>query len=264
MEAIGGWIKDAHPNRNYRRLEDIAGNELRPDRIAYFEDYRRRYFNDRLVLGQGTEDILRTLHDHGGVPARWMDLGAGVTTLFWATAVKMPGEVAACDLVPEALHVLSSFKDGDEVPQCYRDALAMLGRSRQEFDAVRNLQWTYHIFDCLGPWPAPPAANAHDLITAIGCFGLAPDADGYANAFAAAAANLMPAGRFIGADWIRSALFVDLEGHDNRYISAKLSAACADRAGLELLSLKEIQIDGDLYYDAVIVWAFGNWRDVNE
>jgi len=259
IEAIGGWIKDADAglDRSYRRLEQVG--RLDPERLRYFEDYRSRYFNDRLMPGQGAEEILSALRDHGGRPAHWIDLGAGVTTLFWAIGLEAaPGAVSVCDLVPEALHVLTAFKDGDETPPCYREAMALVGRPETQFEALRRRPWTCHVFDCLRPWPAGPGrAGGYGLISAIGCFGLSPDADRYAGAFAAAAANLAPGGRFIGADWVRSGLLIDREGHDNRYVSPALTAACAERAGLSTLALDRVPIAGDPYYDSVTVWAFG-------
>ncbi|MDE3080695.1 MAG: class I SAM-dependent methyltransferase [Paracoccaceae bacterium] len=258
-EAIGGWLKDADAGmiRQHRRLSDIGADALDPAHLAYFEDYRSRYFNDRLLPGQGVEEILATLSNHGGRPARWVDLGAGVTTLFWAIGVDRPAQVVACDLVPEALSVLSTFKQGDEVPRCYGEAMALLGRSLADFNSLRRSDWDFRVLDCLSPWTLTGFEEGFDLVTAIGCLGLAHDADHYAQAFLAGACNLRPGGRFIGADWVRSAAFVDIEGHDNGYVSASLTESCGERASLQLLSIENISIKGDPYYDSVLVWAFG-------
>jgi hypothetical protein len=259
VKALGGWLKDADADlcRNYRRLQDIDTTHLDPQRLSYFEDYRARYFNDRLIPNQGVEEILTALDEYGGRHCRWIDLGAGVTTLFWSIGVKAPEEVAACDLVPEALHVLATFKEKDELPPCYREALTMLGRSDADFDATRNLPWTYHVVDCLSPWTVPGRVNRYDLITAIGCFGLAPDAKRYSAAFAAAAKNLSPSGRLFGADWIRSGPFIDMEGHENRFLGPALATECARKEGLSTLYVHQVSIVGDPYYDYVVVWAFG-------
>jgi hypothetical protein len=256
VEAIGGWLKDADAglDRRYRRLEDIA--DLDPQRVAYFEDYRARYFHAPLIPGQGVESILETLVRHGGAPNRWIDLGAGVTTLFWAIGVNAPRAVAVSDLVPEALQVLSRFKASDELPPCYADALRLVGRSAADFEAVRRLDWTYHVMDCLAPWSIPGADGGFDLISAIGCFGLAASPVHYARAFAAAAGNLTAGGRLVGVDWIRSALFVEREGHDNRYLGEDLAVECGAAAGLKPLNLATVAIAGDDFYDSLIVWAF--------
>lgn len=258
MAAIGGWLKDADAgmDRRRRRLADLETSAMNPDYIAYFEDYRGRYFNDRLIPGQGVEEILATLRKYGGTPDLWIDLGAGVTTLFWSIGVRDPGRVIACDLVPEALAVLSSFKEGKEVPPCYGQAMVRVGLSQADFDTTRRRPWDYHLFDCHAPWSLPEYADGFDLVTAIGCFGLAPDPARYAAAFGAAAANLRPGGRFVGADWARSAAFVDREGHDNGYVSAALSERCGAECGLRLLNCTRIAIKGDPYYDAVLAWAF--------
>ena len=257
-EAIGGWLKDADPgmNRNHRRLDEIDASVMNPEYIAYFEDYRNRYFNDRLVPGQGVEEIMWTLRKHGGSPDLWIDLGACVTTLLWSIGVRRPGQVIACDLVPEALSVLSSFKEGEEIPPCYSQVMEMMGVSREEFDITRRLPWDYHLFDCHAPWSLPEYPERYDLITAIGCFGLASDSAHYASAFAAAVANLRPGGRFVGADWVRSPAFIEREGHDNRYVSAELTESCAAKWGLRTLDCTMVSIQGDPYYDSVLVWAF--------
>jgi hypothetical protein len=260
VEAIGGWLKDADAglDRRYRRLGDIA--TLDPQRVAYFEDYRTRYFHAPLIPGQGVEPILETLARHGGAPNRWIDLGAGVTTLFWAIGVNAPRAVAVSDLVPEALAVLSRFKMSDELPPCYADALRLVGKSAMDLEAVRRLDWSYHVMDCLAPWSISAEHGGFDLISAIGCFGLAASPALYARAFAAAAGNLARRGRLVGVDWIRSALFVEREGHDNRYLGERLAAECGAAAGLKLLDLATVPIAGDDFYDSLIVWAFERER----
>lgn len=256
--AIGGWIKGAGNGSAVacRPLGDFPVTAMNAGHVAYFEDYRRRYFNDRMVAGQGVEDILFCLRDHGGTPRRWIDLGAGVTTLFWAIGVQSPGEIAAADLVPEALHVLDGFKAGDEVPPCYLEALSLVGKTPEALAGLRRRSWTYHVMNCLAPWSTPSDGSGYDLITAIGCFGLASAPETYRTAFGAAAARLAPGGRLVGADWIRSGAFIEMEDHDNRYLSAELSRDCARSCGLRALEAREVKIAGDDYYDSVVVWAF--------
>lgn len=258
-EAIGGWIRSAEAElpRHHRRLEDIDPSDFDPARLAYFQDYRQRYFNDRLIRGQGVEQIQDMLAQHGGRPLIWADLGAGVTTLFWSIGVVPGGEVCACDLVPEALQVLAELKESQEIPGCYADTLSYLGKTDHDLAAVRRRRWSYHVMDCLSPWAIPGRETGFDLVTAIGCFGLAANAVGYRAAFRAASARLAPSGRIAGADWIRSSRFMDIESHDNRYLSAGLVSATAAEHGLRPLAMEAVKIADDPYYDAVIVWAFG-------
>lgn len=257
--AIGGWIRDAGAGSfsDCRSLDDFPLAAMNAGHLAYFEDYRQRYFNDRLVAGQGVEDILFCLRDHGGSPRRWIDLGAGVTTLFWSIGVESPDAIAAADLVPEALHVLAAFKATDEVPPCYAEALRLVGKTPAALARLREKDWTFHIMNCLAPWATPSDGQGYDLVTAIGCFGLASGPDGYRTAFAAAAERLAPGGHLVGADWIRSGKFIAMEGHDNRYLSADLSQDCARACGLSARDARTVRIAGDDYYDSVIVWAFG-------
>jgi hypothetical protein len=176
--------------------------------------------------------------------------------LFWAIGVNAPQNVFVCDLVPEALQVLSDFKNGSMLPPCYEEALSLSGRLRGDFEKVRRMDWSYHVFDCLAPWSVPNEDTGFDLITAVGCFGLVSNAEGYRAAFSAAAANMSASSRIVGTDWVRSSMFVDEEGHGNRYLSAQLTDRCASALGLRLLEATRVSITGDPYYDAVIVWAF--------
>lgn len=257
LEAFGGWLKeeDGGMDRTFRRLGDIPPDEFNPEHIAYFEDYRERYFNDRLRPGQGVAEILHALKNHGGTPRRWIDLGAGVTTLIWSIGVDQPGAICACDLVPEALKVLAVFKAGSELPQCYRDALALTGKTVSEFNRTRSLQRDFHVMDCLKPWASPHNEAEYDLVTAIGCFGLTDGPKAYEEAFMAAASHLAFGARFIGVDWIRSQAFIQKEGHDNSYLCSALTAHCASRAGLTLLESTSVAITGDPYYDSLMLWA---------
>jgi hypothetical protein len=134
--------------------------------------------------------------------------------------------------------------------------LELVGKSTEALARLREKTWAFHVMDCLAPWSTLTDGQGYDLVTAIGCFGLAPDPDGYRTAFAAAAERLAPAGRLIGADWIRSNAFIAMEGHDNRYLSADLSLACARSCGLNAINSTTVRITGDDYYDSVIVWAF--------
>jgi hypothetical protein len=256
--AVGGWIKDhdGAAGRRYRELSEIQPASLDADRLAYFSDYRDRHFNESFLRGQGAEEIHRALAEHGGKPRRWADIGAGTTTAFWAIGLDEVREIHACDLIAEALVVLRDMVAVRHSTPCYRTALSLAGRDASHMAGVYDADWHYHVFDALAPWPAPIGAARFDLITAIGCFGLAKNPEQYVRAFAAAARQLQGGGRMIGADWVRSANFVAEEGHDNRYVSAGLIIDAARGAGLRQVALQTVAIVGDPYYDAVTNWAF--------
>jgi len=134
--------------------------------------------------------------------------------------------------------------------------MTLVGMSQAEFDTVRRRPWEFHLFDCIAPWSLPEYANGFDVVTAIGCFGLAQDQVHYASAFSAAAVNLRQGSRSVGADWVRSAAFIKREGHDNSYVSGSLTKRCGAECGLSLLNCTYVKIQSDPYYDAVLVWAF--------
>jgi len=164
--------------------------------------------------------------------------------------------VDVCDLLPEALFVLRRFVQTDEVPPCYEEALEFLGCKQAQLERNRALLWEYHAFDCLIPWTHPSLSSAYDLLTAIGCFGLAPSKSGYATAFSAAAEHLDQNGRFIGVDWVRSCKFIEEERHDNSYLDATFITRCAAQNDLKQLLVEEVYIKDDPYYSRLVIWAF--------
>ena len=72
----------------------------------------------KIKEGQGLEDIIFSLQEYSGSPSKWMDLGAGVVTLFWSISIHTDSlkSIDVCDLVPEALFVLKKFILSDEIP----------------------------------------------------------------------------------------------------------------------------------------------------
>lgn len=259
QKAFGGWVKDIKPVTlgEHYHLDDFS-SRLNPKHIRYFEDYRTRYFFDRLVCGQGMENCFYMLKKCVDLPANWIDLGASVTTLFWSIGfnTKHLKTIEVCDIMPEALHVLRSFKETQQIPGCYLDAMRLTGKPREEFNTLRNAPWTYHIFDCLGKWPSFFDSNRYELITVIGCFGLSSDAEHYQNVFANAASHLIAGGTIVGVDWVRSECFIKEEKHDNTYLNSELILQSGTRHGLINRHIELINIHNDLYYDEAIIWAF--------
>ena len=258
-KAVGGWIKGVKPvaSGEYYRLEDFVVH-LNPEHINYFEDYRIRYFFDFLVSDQGMENVFDMLKKCVGHPESWIDLGASVTTLFWSIGfnTKHLKTVEVCDLIPEALQVLRTFKETNEIPRCYLDALKLTSKSKKDFMDLRNKSWEYHVFDCLGKWPSHFNNRHYKLITAIGCFGLSTNSNQYQNAFSHATSHLAHGGMFIGVDWVRSRCFIEDEGHDNTYLNIDLITQCGIGRRLMNRHAELVYIRNDPYYDHMIIWAF--------
>jgi hypothetical protein len=254
----GGWIPNWNNGfdnqRDFRATGSLAGAELDPGAREYFQQYLAEYFNMEFVHGMGTEGILDALH---GCPraGRWLDLGAGTSTLLWSIPLRGIESVSCCDLVQEALAVLEEFVRGDKIPRCYWDVMWMYGRTAQDLRYRRELITEFLVFDTFRTWPRRLAERSFDLITAIGNFGLCATPEGYRHCFRHFPAHLASGGRVIGADWIRSDAFVREEGHDNTYLSVDLTRAAAADAGLEPVYCERVPIFGDRLYDAVIVWS---------
>ena len=170
---VGGWIQQ--PQRYDPNIPtaatDFSALSLNQDHVRYFEEYFTRYYHDRFVLGQGTEEILHALAEFGGA-GRWLDLGCGPTTLFWATALDDIAEIHCADLMPEALSVLWRVVNSALVPPCYRHALTLSHKPLRHLREMRARVTKYLVLDTMRPWP--DYDGGYDLITAIGNFGLAP------------------------------------------------------------------------------------------
>ena len=98
--------------------------------------------------------------------------------------------------------------------------------------------------------------QSYDLITAIGILGLSPSANQYKAAFIEICGNLTEGGVIIGADWVRSDEFVEVDIHDNRYIDSCHIVSLKESAAVKLLSLNSVEIVGDENYCRLLVWAF--------
>lgn len=259
----GGWIKTYRKPKkgSYSQLEHLISN-LSSDRLEYFEKYRKMYFFDQLIPHQGMEETLQTLKNLGGQPKRWLDVGASVTTLFWSTAVNTQSTecIEVCDIIPEALYVSKQFKESNEVPQCYRDALSYLDKDENVILHARSLPWQYHVFDSMVEWPQQMKDMSYDLITVIGLLGLSSSVDQYNRTFEEISKHLGPSGVMIGVDWVRSKNFINIDKHDNSYIDNKHIKANGEKSHMQLLSLESVDIIGDKNYSRLIVWAFQNLR----
>lgn len=257
--AKGGWIKNRRSSKKhaYQSLSDFEAPSLKEEYVKYFEDYRTRYYYESIMPEQGLEEILSALHTHAGAPGNWIDLGGGVVTLFWSTAVDVRNlrTIEVCDVVPEALYVLRRFVESSEIPSCYAQAVNFLNADKEVIQKNRSLPWLYHIFDCLNEWPENGLTDKYDLITAIGCFGLSGNFKKYCAALKHASKKLTQNGRLIGVDWVRSKQFIKEEGHDNSYIGANALSSCAENNNLKIRHIENVKIHGDPCYDELIIWS---------
>jgi SAM-dependent methyltransferase len=253
QEHLGGWIPDAARSTVTTHLStsDLSRLHLDPQSLDYFDAYRKKYFSDSFVTGQGTEHILEAISIVPEVET-WLDVGCGPTTLFWSIPLKAVRHIDCCDSRPEALKVLMDFIRSDEIPECYLVALELFRRNLDHLRKVRGAIRSFIVHDALR---VPLLAGRYDLVTAVGLLGLAPDALGYKQAMKNLALSLGPEGWLVGADWVRSAMFRDREGHDNSYLSEMLTREAAEGAGLSVLRSVVSEIEGDPLYDKVIVWV---------
>jgi methyltransferase family protein len=256
LEHIGGWMPEiaiSSADARILRREDLRTLALDAYRLRYFRTYRAKYFFDRFVAGQGTEAILDLL-TRVPAPQKWLDIGAGTTTLFWAIPLTGVHAIDCCDLSPEALSVLSDFVASDEVPPCYRQVLAMFGKDSSHLADMRRRFRNFIVMNAMSVWPPALSGGGYDLISAIGLFGLAASPHGYRDAIRNVVSQVATGGYLMGADWVRSTFFVEQEGHDNSYVDSALVAEAGHEAGLTLVTSTDCAIEGDPLYSRLVVW----------
>jgi hypothetical protein len=236
-------------------LKELDDYHLDPDSTEYFQRYFTVYFQDEFIPGQGTEQVLDTLAGLGPF-RRWLDLGAGPSTLFWSLALADVRDIHCADASPEALTVLRDFVRGSgPPPRCYQQILRRYGRDEAHFQAMRSRVRGYHVFDVRNDWPDSFTEGDFDLVTEFGLFGLSKGPEAYRDCFHRLAAHMPAGGHAVGVDWIRSAEFIAKEKHDNTYLSEDLIRAAIWDAGLDLSRVEWCPIAGDDLYDALIVWS---------
>jgi SAM-dependent methyltransferase len=257
-DPLVGWIKGLESgfvnDRDALCIESFDGVALDADRLAYFRCYLEKYYNERFIYGQGTEEILSNLRRYGA-SGHWLDLGSGTTTLFWSIPMEGLASISCSDIVPEALAILDEFARSAAVPPCYQEVLGMYGKSPLDLALSRRLIKRFLVFDTLAPWPRWLSTEQFDLITAFGNFGIAPTPGRYAACFREIFRHLSPKGRALGADWVRWPLFIEQDGHDNSYLTPALVDFVARQAGFAVLDCRQVPIKGDPQYQGVICWA---------
>ena len=227
---------------------------LRRERLDHHRAYAERYYAGEFVPGRGLERVLELLSAHG-MGGSWLDLGAGPTTLLWSLAFPGVTSIAANDVDPEALVVLAQRTAAGIVSPCYQEAARRLGRSADAVLQAGALLCELLAFDVFDPWPEALSDRRFDLITAMGTFGLADGPEGFSAPFGHVRSHLRAGAIALGANWIRSEAFAARTGRGNAWLDNGVVQHAAASAGLRLVFVERLAIDGDEDYDAVIVWG---------
>jgi hypothetical protein len=223
--------------------------------IAYFQNYAKANFHDHLEFGFGTEIILEEL-SKVKICNRWLDLGAGTTTLFWASALTCPIDIVCVDIAPEALVVLHNLANKGYCPPCYEDALRYFGKSKKDLKAVQSAGRTYWAFDFTNEWPYATESQRFDLITAIGSLGLSNDPNRFIAALGEAAKRLTTNGVIIGVNWLRHSTSIAEQGYDTSFLSSGFIADQLEKASLGSPKVKEIEFEHpDSLYSGLVIWS---------
>jgi hypothetical protein len=211
------------------------------DSLSYFQKYIEEYFNDQFFWGYGTEKILGLLDKHspGG---DWLDLGAGTSTLFWSIGLKKINSISWCDKYVEAFRVFYDFLNSDHIPNCYQEALRLYNRDLSHIQTMRDKFNHFHLFDAFDSWPDYLNDNQYDLITELGTFGLAPNAEGFVDCFKEVYLHLKSNGIVVGANWIRSRQMTQRLRFDNTYLNPSLINAVCLKYNFKLIEVNMLDI----------------------
>ncbi len=237
-----------------KKLDPKNLPKLNKKRLEYYKFYAEEYYNSSFRENQGTEEILQLLSSYkdGG---KWLDVGSGTCTLFWAMALDRITDITCSDMYPEAHKILIDYLEKKGVPKCYTEASKILGLNIKNSQKYKKLISNFVLFDALKKWPVRLKKEQYDIITCFGVFGLSKTVEEYIKCFSYFKNVLSKKAIIIGANWKRSKFFVKTNGGSNSYLSTKLIKEAAFRYKYEIVFLKEKQIIGDPNYDSVIIWA---------
>jgi hypothetical protein len=171
--------------------------------IEYDEQYYRQYFaknfNAELLPGFGIEDCLDWAASCF-VGQRWLDVGAGPTTFFWATAA--PASLQSLWIADHSgipLTISVELAQSRQWPAAYRQALVYLGRPTDHLDRIADIGLKTAKFDAFSAWPDLPR---FDSVSAFGLLGLATTEREMNTLVASARGILSETGTFFGASWV--------------------------------------------------------------
>jgi hypothetical protein len=230
-----------------------AATGLDPARLALFRRYLEQEYSGPFVHGMGSYEILdmvRTLL----CPGRRLDVGGGTASLFWILAA--PGDIrtTAADVEPEALVVLREFLTAPSpLPACYHQAAELFGIPPARVESLRRSIDSYLVFNALDTWPDDLRRAQYDSVTAFGCFAIGASVPAYRSCFENAGLAVRPAGRIVGADWIRHK---HLQARDYSFVTARTLRGIGSDLGLRVLHLDEVTVHNDETYGGVVLWAF--------
>ncbi len=231
-------------------------NELIVDKKEYSKqlEYFNKYYNDKFVRNQGTEQILEMVHKYcpGG---KWLDVGCGSTTLFWSLMTKNITTIYCADYNIEALRVLNKFSNESLLPKCYKEVIEKYQLSNDILRDNKLKIKKYAYFNALETWPDEITKEKFDFITQFGLFGLCRNEADYIKCFDQVRRAAAEGAIIIGVNWILSEEYSNKRGVYNNYISKQIVQQACIQNNLLLLENMDVRIVGDKDYDRVSIWV---------
>lgn len=226
---------------------------LNEETLQYYQEYSQEYYNDTFRKGQGTEAILQMLSKYGK-GQKWLDVGSGPATLFWALMMPEVTQLSCSEICAEGIYVLDSIFRSNGIPLCHKDVMRMYNIQSDIINNIKSIERNYYLFDALNTWPNL-MHSPYDIISIFGVFGLSANQEEYISCFQYPKSSLKPEGVLLGANWVRSSKMIEKHGGDNRYITPDLVNIAASRFGYYVHYLSEELISNDPNYDRVIIWC---------
>ncbi|MFE9328768.1 methyltransferase domain-containing protein [Nocardia sp. NPDC052278] len=224
--------------------------------VADAHGYWLRYYNERFVFGQGTEQILAALQQIPRV-ARWVDLGSGSESMLWSIALRAD-QLTAVDSDPDRLAILDRFAAVGQPRAIHTTTLRLCQREDpQAFSTRCDSLTACLVVDCLtGRMPEHPqlAEQSFDLVTQFGLLGMCSDTDEFRDCFTAIHQLAAPGGWVAGANWVAMNPCGRVELTEQLYRDA------ADAGGVELSQLHRVDSTDP---DFPAVWMYLGTRRIS-
>jgi len=217
--------------------------------LSYYESYFKKFYYHSFEKNKGTEIILDLMSDVGSCE-KWLDLGAGSTTIFWSIPMNQVGTIECNDIAFEALKVLSDFSESDFIPKCYEDISLLYNKDKCE---IKRKIGCYHIFNVFQKWPEELHSD-YDLITEFGTFGQAKSEDEFIKSVHYASLHLISGGKLVGANWVRKRGYQWKYGADNDFLKTEIIEKAASENKMKIQFLDNYKIINDELYESVLIF----------
>lgn len=225
----------------YKINSKVFGQEL---------NYYLKYYGNEYKEGQGLDIIIDVIKKYS-VNGSWIDLGGGSNSPLWRLAFSDLKNMVSVDLNEESFMISELIINNFETSPCYKKVMDFCKCSKLD---KNKMQFKYIKSDLLNGLFA--FDDKFDNVTQFGLLGLTRSLDDFKRKTNEIIELLNSGGVYIGANWIFSESYSKVKGFSNEFISAKQIYEVAKSINnIKVLCCKEININDDLNYTKVIIYA---------